>query len=272
MKSAVSLRDLDGLVPEDVFDLKTAYNNYLAAIHKKSNRGGVFHPSAVGMCGRNNVYEYLGYEADLEYAEPRVAEIFLLGHKIHEILQERVGLLDAGKFDPATGNFKIRALHEVPTPRGDHLLKTLGLAGTSDSLAEITADGILQRGIIEFKSIGDEGFKEIQARGPKPEHLQQLHVYMYRFDCPVGWVFYYHKTTSKIEVFPVVFDYELFYEITAKVYRWKRLADSGNLPEREESFFGCQDCKYRHTCRPTVLHRRHAGSRLSRLRRKHAKA
>jgi CRISPR/Cas system-associated exonuclease Cas4 (RecB family) len=264
LKPAANLGDRWDLSTEDVFDLAGAYKTYLAKIHSIESRPGVFHPSALGMCGRHNVYEYLGYDYDAKYPDTRVAEIFFLGQKIHEFLQERITDLKQ------VGFTQFRALHEVPSAKDDFLLRKFGLGGTSDTLLEISLGKDSQRGVIEFKSIGAEGFKEVKsANTPKPQHLEQIHIYMYRFNCPVGWVWYYGKNTSESHVIPVVFDDTVFHEALDKVLSWKAAADSGKLPDREESWFGCRDCKYRNVCKPSILRRK--STSLSTLRSKNAK-
>lgn len=264
MKSATRLSDRFDLQKEDVFDLKASYMSYLKTAYRKSDRGGVFHPSALGMCGRRNSYEYLRYPHNDLYLDVRTAEIFEFGHLLHGLVQGRLSKL------PIPSG-RVRVLNEVPTPKGDQLRELYSLAGTSDSLLELVDPTGTQRGILEIKSIGIKGVEEVRATGPKLAHLYQIHIYMYRFDCPVGWVFYYCKDNSEIEVFPVVFDDNIFQEALDKVMQWKRLADAGDLPEREESWFGCKECPYRDTCRPSILERRRK-SDMTTLRKKNAKA
>lgn len=263
MKRALSLPDRYSLQKEDVFDLKASYMSYLKSSYRKSDRSGVFHPSALGMCGRRNAYEYLGYAHDDKYLDIRTAEIFEFGHLLHGLVQGRLSKL------PVPGG-SLRVLNEVPTPKGDQLKRLYSLAGTSDSLLEITGSDGSQRGILEIKSIGAKGMEEVRAIGPKLAHLYQIHIYMYRFDCPIGWVFYYCKDNSEVEVFPLIFDDNIFQEALDKVGGWKKLADAGSLPDREESWFGCKECSYRSTCRPSILERRRK-SDLTTLRRKNAK-
>lgn len=264
LKQAANLADRWDLAVNDVFDLAGAYTRFLRQTHTREARPGVFHPSQLGMCGRHNVYEYLGYEHDPTWASMRLPEIFVLGHKIHDFLQARMLQLK--------GDYEIRALNEVPTGRKDFLRDKFGIGGTSDTLLEIQDLNTLQRGVIEFKSIGQEGFSGpagVKTTNiPKPQHLEQIHIYMYRFDCPVGWIWYYCKNTSESHIIPIVFNDTIFQEALDKVRGWKTLADRGKLPPREESWFGCRECKYAKTCNPAILARR---QKFTPLRNKYAK-
>lgn len=247
-KNAVTLGDAANLTKHDIFDLDDAYRSHLLTTKRDGGRQGVFHPSALGMCARMNVYEFIGAKK-IQTIEPEALEIFDMGHSVHELVQGRFDAMGAWA---GANSFGYQFRKEVPyDPKTDHLYNTFGCGGTTDGILEIWTDSWKQRGIIEIKSINDDGFKKLTQ--PKLEHLEQAHLYCFRFDCPIMWIWYFNKNTSRRQVFPVVFDQDIFQGAIAKLDLWHQHAMNGTLPEREESFFGCQGCGYRDECKPESL-------------------
>jgi len=105
--------------------------------------------------------------------------------------------------------------------------------------------------VIEIKSISDGGFKALTA--PMPEHLMQSHLYAYRFDCPIIYVWYFNKNNSDHSVYPEIFDWAVFNRAIEKLVRLNAHIDAGTVPEREESFMECKNCAFRDMCKPGVL-------------------
>lgn len=249
-KNAASLSDAPNLTKHDIFDLDGAYQDHLATHKRDGGRQGVFHPSALGMCGAMNVYEFIGAKK-IETLEPESLEIFDMGHAVHELVQGRFA--DMANWAEAK-SFGYQFQKEVPyDPKTDMLYNTFGCGGTTDGILEIWTDTWKQRGIIEIKSINDDGYKKLTK--PKIEHLEQAHLYCFRFDCPIMWIWYYNKNTSRRQVFPYVFDQAIFDGAVAKLDAWHQHALRGTLPPREESFFGCKGCGYRDVCQPPSLSR-----------------
>ncbi|HQP38617.1 MAG TPA: hypothetical protein PLI95_25705 [Polyangiaceae bacterium] len=247
MKTAATLDDAAGLGKRDVFDLEAAYQAHIDGL-KSENRQGHFHPSAVGMCGRRNVYEYIRAPMDVDAVPGDLQEIFDLGHAIHDIVQRR---FEAMIQELTTDTLTFRFQREVPhDPATDWLRLEFGIGGTCDGVVEIEGPGWKQRGILEVKSIADDGFNKLT--GPKAEHVDQAHIYALRFDCPIMWIWYYNKNRSKRRVFAVVFDAERAQRILNKYMGWLQHVSAGTLSEREESRFACPDCAYFEICKPKI--------------------
>jgi hypothetical protein len=247
MKDATSVSQASSLTRSDIFDLEDAYVDALRN-KPRDNRQGHFHPSAVGMCGRRNVYEFIRTPA-IQTIEPDDLEIFDMGHAVHGLVQGK--LEELGKSLSAK-NIQYSFRSEVRyDPATDKLYNELKIGGTTDGILEIWTDTWKQRGILEVKSINNKNFEAL--RGPKKDHVLQAHIYAYRFDCPVMWIWYFNKDTSRRKVYPLVYDQSLLDEALNKYETWYLHAVAGTLPPREESFFACPRCEYRNACQPETL-------------------
>lgn len=229
------------------FDLEQRYKKHLES-QERDDRSGVWHPSAIGMCRRRNVYERTGTPG-IKTVSAKSADIFALGHSIHDRIQ---GVLkDMEKSLQESGiQFRFRA--EVPTPPDDALLNDLNIAGTCDGLLEVWIPGKWElRAVIEIKSIRDEGWKQLV--GPLRSHRLQANLYAYRFDRPIIYYWYYNKNNSTPRVYTESFDPEAFEEAIRIYAELEEYVERNELPEREESYMFCGECPYRKTCDPEVL-------------------
>jgi CRISPR/Cas system-associated exonuclease Cas4 (RecB family) len=283
-----NLATLSDITPEttvsEVFDLEKAYMKTVAALGD-DDRQGHFHPSANGSCGRRNVYEYIranrmpmgetyaradalakvqGSKTTTEKAdaEPRKGmphpdivrerDTLDFGHAIHGMVEKRMEMVRA--YYEARGFVFVVKAELKHDPLVDDLRLMYGIGGTTDALIEITnRKGVHQRGILEVKSMRSIYFEALTTE-PKREHLSQAHLYNFRFDAPVGWIWYFNKDTSDRKVYPYVFSEALFSEVLDKYVAWKEHAIGGTLPDREEHPWMCPRCEYAWTvCRPEIL-------------------
>jgi len=248
-RSATSILDVPSLSIADVFDIDGTYQELISTI-PRDNRQGVFHPSGVGRCGRANVYEYRG-EPCHPFTTPDSIEYFDLGHAIHELVGKRLGDLSR-ILSPKNIGYSFR--REVPfDPAWDKLFVDLGIAGTTDGLLEFWADDWRQRSILEIKSANKDGFDTLSK--PKLEHVMQAHIYAYRFDCPIMYIWYYGKNNSQRKIYPVLFDHAIMAAALAKFEGWLQHFEAGTLPPREEDYYKCPRCEYRGSCQPGVLYK-----------------
>lgn len=245
VRSATILADAASLLKEDIFDLEKAYVESVAAV-ERDDRSGHFHPSAVGMCARRNVYEFNAAPA-ISTIDPADQEIFDMGHAVHDIVQGKMA-----KLGTKGSAVRYEFAPEVPyDEKTDTLYKEYGLGGTCDGTLRIWLPGVWeQRGILEVKSMKDSLFEKL--RSPKADHLMQTHLYAYRFNCPLMWIWYYNKNTSKRLVFPVVFDDYIFEEALRRFNDQLLHVQAGTLPERDESWYMCPRCAYRDDCDPPI--------------------
>lgn len=238
-------------VEEHIFDLEAAYVKWVETEREGGHdRSGVFHPSAVGMCPRRNVYEYIRTPRK-EAAGAADLEIFRIGHAVHHIIQTIISDLDR-ILTPQGIEFTFRP--EIPFDRNNDLLfHDFGIGGTADGLLELhhTRLGWRQRGVLEIKSISDDGFNKL--RGPKKDHLMQANLYAFRFDTPILWFWYYNKNNSQRKVYRCAADDAILDEAIATFAAQKEHVDNGTLPDRKESYYMCPRCEYAWTCEPKTL-------------------
>jgi len=248
MKTATQLTDAIGLDRSDIFDLESSYVEGLSVDVRDGARQGYFHPSAVGACGRKQVYEYIRTPFIGEVPGESL-EIFDLGHAIHDLVGKK--LLKVGAM-LRSKSYGYELQLEVPYDRKtDELFTDLSIGGTTDGILKIWSEGWEQRSILEIKSINKDGFEKL--KGPKHPHLMQAHLYAYRFSCPIIYIWYYCKDNSKRRVYPVVFDHAIFDDAIKYFDKLMRHVEAGTLPERDEDFYLCPRCEYRDTCKPSAL-------------------
>jgi CRISPR/Cas system-associated exonuclease Cas4 (RecB family) len=111
-------------------------------------------------------------------------------------------------------------------------------------------DPVLRVGL-EIKSSKSDQFTRM--REPKPEHVEQVHVYMAVLDIPLFWVMYFDKDTQNVTPatppWLVRFDQKLWNNIEKRFADWhKNLAD-GTLPEPMPGMH-CGFCGYKTVCNP----------------------
>jgi hypothetical protein len=256
MITAKSITDAKDLKRSDIFDLESAYVDTLRKSRnkeEKAERQGVFHPSQMEACGRANVYEYTRAPLSDEIPEEELSslDIYSTGHVHHHVVQGvfanlRHALTPIG----LSCSFEAEKKYDEST---DVLYHQLGLGGTADGVVEIWNDVWRQRGIIEIKSANKDTFTSVCKNGPKRGHVEQAHLYAFRFDCPIMWIWYVHKDSSKRKVFPITFDHDIFDSAVGKLLEWGEHARNGTLPPREEDFYMCPRCDYRGVCNPPSL-------------------
>lgn len=239
----------------DLIDLDQEYDNALANDPKRVQetlvRQGYFHPSAVGMCGRRNVYEVIRAPLTTDVLKPQTLEIFELGHSIHALVQKRFHDY-LGPWLRSKG-LEYEFEDEVPhNPEIDALFLALRVGGTADGLLKIVAPKLWSmRAVLEIKSINDANCGKL--KGPKDEHVEQAHLYAYRFNCPLIILWYYNKNNSSRRVYVLRFDHSILEKVLKKYEGWNTHVNEGTLPPREESFFGCGGCSYQEECGPLSM-------------------
>jgi hypothetical protein len=248
MKTALTLNDAPALTKSDIFDLDGAYHQMLLQV-QRDDRQGHFHPSAVGMCGRRNVYEYIRTPRT-HTIEPKSLEIFDLGHAIHDLVGRKLNEVGA-MLKAKTYGYELE-LEKPYDPATDQLYVDFGIGGTTDGLLTVWTNEWRQRSVIEIKSMGKDQFEKLTA--PKEDHVMQAHLYCFRWNAPIMYIWYYGKNNSERQVFPLVYDHNILLEALTRYQGWLQHVDAGTLPDREEDWFMCPRCEYAHTaCHPTVL-------------------
>lgn len=253
-----TLADLRGTLDvENIANIKVLFRQAINNSNDEhEERSGIFHPSSVDYCARANVMQYLR-EPATDRRSKEFIEIVTMGHMVHEHIQgkleELVELvrLDVKRFKRATVEFQREVRYD---PATDALYQDLNLGGTCDGLMRITTPIWEQYGVIEIKSQNTEYWTKIvgEKRAYK-NHLMQSHLYAFRFQTPIIWVWYYNKNNSKHELKPHFFDHEIFDEAVEYFEKLNDAVRAGDLPERVNDWFECSECVYRTKCDPPVL-------------------
>lgn len=266
-----SIQDLrQGTIdPEAIFDLSKMYGMTVnPTSDEQIARQGCWHPSSCGECKRREVLQF-NRVLPTDTHSPDLEQIFEIGHMGHRIVQRRLKLVaevarehgveftfdDEVGFDPAT----------------DTLFLEMGVGGTCDGIAVFRGEGFEHRATIEIKTIsGGEPWKRLIKRDkPIHKHLLQAHLYAYRNDTPIIYLFYVNKSTGKRKVFPILYDEKLLDEALEYFAACNGYVARGEIPPREEDYFGCKECSYRTMCKPEILNRvKAAALPKTRLRRK----
>lgn len=265
-----SIEDIRGNIDlEKVFALNALYELGIDNSNDEHlARQGVWHPSSVGHCRRAEVLQYIRTPpTDLQ--PKTLKELFEYGHAIHGLVQRRLGLL--GPYLAARG-VKYSFEAEVPfDPKTDQLFLEMGIGGTTDGILRIWNGSYEQRGIVEVKSQNDAfHLKLLKMDTAWPNHLMQAHLYAWRFDCPIIWVFYLNKSSVKRQVKTQLFEQKIFDAAILYFDECNDFVRRGQLPPREESYLACKDCQYRTLCKPPSLGRKNLPNTIpaARLRRR----
>lgn len=242
----------NGVDLEKVFNLAALYDLTLERDHSEHHaRMGVWHPSACGMCKRAQVLQFTRVPPTNK-TSPKLQGIFDMGHVLHDMVQGKLAQLG-----PALAQQGVRYEFQREVgydPENDQLFQELKIGGTTDGVLRLWNDYFEQRGIVEIKSQNDDRHKKLlELPTAWPSHLLQAHIYAYRFDAPIIWVFYLNKNNAEREVKLHVFEWEIFDRAIVYFTECADYVDRGELPPREESWFECRECPYRAMCKPTIL-------------------
>jgi len=177
---------------------------YLQNRPKQERKNQCFHPSTLHK-DEDSLFRAYFNGTSGENFEPRILRIFDNGHGVHSRLQgylKDMGLLLDAEAEVWNEEFEIYG----------------------------HCDGILQlgdqKGILEIKSINSNGFWNLYA--PKPEHLIQVHVYMFCLAIPRGVLLYEEKDTQELKNFFVKEDPVIRDGILEKIKRVQKRVREGS--------------------------------------------
>ncbi len=108
----------------------------------------------------------------------------------------------------------------------------------------------------EIKTESPDGYDDLKK--PKPEHMQQVHLYMKALDLPLFWFFYFNKGnqnhTESYTPWLLVYNEAIWKEVEDKCRRLLKMAEQSVLPTSSESIW-CEFCPYRaqEVCNPDYL-------------------
>jgi CRISPR/Cas system-associated exonuclease Cas4 (RecB family) len=103
--------------------------------------------------------------------------------------------------------------------------------------------------VLEFKSTSSAVMNSL--RQPKPDHREQLNLYMYLMDLQFGEVFYIDRDDAdRFQSFPLSFNDALMDETRTKIHSAMDGAVTGRLAPTPVSDYICRTCSYSHLCDP----------------------
>jgi hypothetical protein len=211
------------------------------------------HASEVSGCKRKIVYGLLAYEKRGQISK-NWRQRFAVGHALHAMIQQDFFDLAA----KSGGLVKFECEEQVIiSPTRQPMAKKWFINSSTDGVFtfydEPGGPPVMRIGL-EIKTEAMDGYDKLKA--PKPEHLDQAHVYMACLDVPAFWFLYINKNnqnnTSSDGPFLVTWDQRRWDALEKKFQECHDYADKVTLPEKEESML-CQFCAFSYTCQPASL-------------------
>ncbi len=234
-------------------DISNLYEQYLAGDGGDSHtRSPGIHASEISGCSRRLVYSIMG-EKRVERSAPVWKKRFKIGHAIHAMLQK-----DFKYLSRSTG-FVLEFNDEIKVdPRLQPLAQKWDIHSHCDGIFTvrqyINGPELIRIGL-EIKSESPDGFEKLTK--PKPEHVEQAHVYMACLDLPLMWFLYWNKgnqnyTPTTDQRFLIKFDPKIWAKLEQRFEVAHQFAALNQLPDREEGTL-CEFCAFSHVCNPMHL-------------------
>jgi len=241
-----------------IVGLSSTYDDWLERDQGDGHtRAPGIHASEVSGCERKIVYSILGTKRTQGHISAIWRKRFAMGHAVHQMLQRNFHQMARESNGLLTFQDEI-----VISPRTSQMAAKWEIYSSCDGVFGFkdTADGltVAQLGL-EIKTMNPSEFEKLQK--PKPEHIEQAHVYMACLDIPIMWFLYWDKghqntTGTNNPNFLVKFNPKVWTELEARFDRVHTLAALNQLPERQESLI-CEFCAFADTCQPTQWKRTH---------------
>lgn len=237
--------------------LHTLFEEHLCEPEDNSHRLPGIHASELSGCKRKIVYSLLQTERR-DHVPLFWKKKFKLGHAMHDMLQGEFYKM-ARKFEyKVTGGTHVSFHSELPiAPKYQPLAARWDIQSHLDGLFTIREHVLgpaVCRILLEIKSMNPDEFADLSA--PKPEHIEQSHVYMAVYDVPLTWVLYFNKANENYTPpeanFLVKFDPHIWQGLEERIAWVEEQAALGQLPEREEGIT-CRFCPFSWTCTPPSL-------------------
>jgi len=183
---------------------------------------GKYHPSNLssGVCRRAVVYQQLNTVTSNPH-DVRTLRIFHLGDAVHEMIQRE--LKEAGVLEQA----------EVPIKNDEY-----GIVGHCDAILNLGG----KKWLGEFKTINSHQFRGLTS--PKPEHVEQVSLYMFCTGIHDAIVLYFCKDTSEIKEFKVKYEQSRVDELLLIIKEVERAIAGRKLPTRAAVAITESPCRY----------------------------
>lgn len=257
----LGIQDLEDAAPSHLIEeaerLTSKYENYLAGKSDGGKRKAGIHASEISKCYRMAVYTMRGEEKRKQEEDPqdsaRWQRTFDQGHAIHQMIQQHFRSMadNSGR--------SLRFEDEVPLhPNRQPLAAKWNIHSSCDGIFTFQKrdpetwdmQPYIRMGL-EIKSANANQFGSL--REPKPEHIEQAHVYMAVLDLPIMWLLYFNKDNQNItpasSPWLLSFDRKLWERLERRFAGWNKHLEEGTLPDAMPGSH-CGFCQYAWTCKP----------------------
>lgn len=227
------------------------------------DRSAQFSPSGVAGCSRAQVFRF----TNLPYVDKvntDLANIFLTGHFLH--MKWQSALLQAGIITRAEVPVRLHTQKITGSMDGMGIIPDTKIKAFPEIFDQIrwndwvfTDQGMYRQDHstkffgLEVKSINSRGFGFVlRENAPKPEHIYQIHAYMYLSGLSVFSVVYENKDTGEWKEFLVPRDPKIIFDVSKKLLSMNQMVDINKLPDVLEpctrKMGPYHNCPYRDSC------------------------
>lgn len=243
--------------------LSTMYEEYLTSDEGDAHlRDPGIHASELG-CARRVYYTLLG-EKKKSKVPLKWKKRFEHGKVVHAMVQQQLGEMARRTGGLITFDPEVK-IHS----RFQKIAAELHLDSSTDGLFEFrraVGEQPHTRVIFELKTEAPDGYTDLKK--PKPEHVEQVHLYMKALDVPVAWIMYYNKgdqnNTASYAPWFIAYDETIWQRIEKKCRVALQMAETRTPPDRVEGIW-CEFCPYRDkdVCGPKYLAQRAARAKAA---------
>lgn len=206
--------------------LKELINKFYSD-QRKDREQHHFYITDAGRCPRAIFFKFK--KAPREEIEPRILRLFDHGDSIHRLIMKPL--------------LAIKEVHviasEVNIP--------------PQELITGRADAVISDGkdlyVLDIKSMNSMVFKNLTQ--PKPEHINQIQLYLHYLDPKKGILLYVNKDTQELKEFEVSYDPQIAQSLLKDLSELKRKIDSNIIPPRIPGWpddWQCQYCQFKEIC------------------------
>lgn len=236
--------------------LSTRYDEHLERDEGDAHlRDPGIHASELGCLRR--VYYTLSGETKKAKVPRKWKQRFEHGKALHAMIQAQL----KGMADSSGGLITFEAEVKVHA-RYQKIAAELKLDSSTDGVFTFFdrpgGDPVL-RVLTEIKTEAPDGWSDLKA--PKPEHIEQVHLYMKALDVPLCWFIYFNKgdqnNTTSYAPWLIAYNENIWNKIETKCRTLLQMVGARTVPERSEGIW-CEFCPYRDksVCNPNYIERR----------------
>lgn len=260
------ISDLNGPKEEvaDLIDKATTlsqlYDDSIESdVERDHYRAPGIHASEISKCKRRMVYNILDTPKNKVGITKKWRQRFQMGKLIHLMIQNDFHRM------AVRSNGLIQFDSEVPIhPKFQAIAAELNLHSSCDGVFtfrdHLLGPATLRVGV-EIKTESPDQFEDLKA--PRPEHIEQAHIYMKALDLPLFYFMYFNKgnqnNTSSIGPYLIQFNQTLWAKLEARCRLVLKMAADREVPDREEGIH-CQFCPYSAVCQPPFLSKKSGGA------------